>query len=164
MVGWRISCVCRMGIAKEKNLWNQDLRIHWCWNYYNMLEFEIVPALLFMFKWTGYIFWMDKAYKKYNGKNSPRIYHERMIDDYYEKYYNKLFKRNKYLTSNNFEKAKPLNAWKKAIKDEWIILRSWITVLRRQEIMSIVQVMITGRKLRLIWRKIPKDNVGVEFI
>ena len=42
-----------------------------------------------------------------------------MIDDYYEKYYTKLFKRNKYLIDNNFEKAKELAAWKKAIRDEW---------------------------------------------
>ena len=52
-------------------------------------------------------------------KIAPEFTMKRMLDDYLEKYYMKLWPRNKYLTANDFEKAKAIASWKKTMKDEW---------------------------------------------
>jgi len=55
---------------------------------------------------------------------APEFTMKRQIDDYFEKYYTKLWERSKTFIDNNFEKAKELAAWKKN-DNQWngIILR-----------------------------------------
>ena len=130
---------------------------------YNMLEFEIVPAYYSFDEKNIPVEWVSLI-KNTMTKIAPEFTMKRMIDDYYEKYYNKLFKRSKYLIENNFEKAKELAGWKKTIKDEW----DNIEVLNYSFERAGENVYRSGHDYRaeiaLDVKKIPKENVGVEFI
>lgn len=97
-------------------------------------------------------------------KIAPEFTMKRMIDDYYDRYYVKLFKRNKYLIANDFEKAKDLAAWKNSMREEW----DNIEVLNYSFERTGDNVYHSGHDYRaeiaLNVNKIPKENVGVEFI
>ncbi|MGA2405457.1 MAG: alpha-glucan family phosphorylase [Bacteroidales bacterium] len=130
---------------------------------YNMLEYEIIPAY-YSFNEQGVRVEWASLIKNTMVKIAPEFTMKRMIDDYYEKYYSKLFKRNKYLIGNNFEKAKELAAWKKTMKDEW----DNIEVINYSFERAGDNVYHSGQDYRaeiaLDIKKIPKENVGVEFI
>jgi len=89
---------------------------------------------------------------------------KRQLDDYYEKYYCKLFKRSKYLTADNFEKAKDIAAWKKTMLEEW----DNIEVMNYSFEKPDENIYHSGHdykaEIALNIKKIPKENVGVEFI
>ena len=130
---------------------------------YNMLEFEIVPAY-YAFDDRGVPKEWISLVKNTMGKIAPEFTMKRQIDDYYEKYYTKLFKRNKYLADNNFEKAKELAAWKNTMREEW----DNIEVLNYSFERAGENVYRSGHdytaEIALDVKKIPKENVGVEFI
>ncbi len=130
---------------------------------YNMLEFEIVPAY-YAFNDQGVpVEWMSLV-KNTMVKIAPEFTMKRQIDDYYEKYYFKLFIRNKYLIENSFEKAKELAGWKNTMREEW----DNIEVLNYSFEKAGENVYRSGldyvAEIALDVKTIPKENVGVEFI
>jgi glycogen phosphorylase/synthase len=151
-------------LPKKRTFENQDLQDDIdAETIYNMLEYEIVPAY-YSFNEQGVpVEWVSLV-KNTMVKIAPEFTMKRMIDDYYEKYYFKLFIRNKYLIANNFEKAKELAAWKKAMKEEW----DNIEVINYSFEQVGGNVYRSGHDYRaeiaLDVKKIPKENVGVEFI
>jgi phosphorylase/glycogen(starch) synthase len=130
---------------------------------YNMLEYEIVPAYYSYneegvpVEWVSYI-------KNTMIKVAPEFTMKRMLDDYYEKYYTKLSPRHKYLTANNFEKAKELASWKKILREEWdnIEVLNYSFEKTKDNIYRSGQDYIAEIALNV--KKIPRENVGVEFI
>jgi len=130
---------------------------------YNMLEYEIVPAYYSSNQEGIPVEWASLI-KNTMVKIAPEFTMKRQIDDYYEKYYSKLFIRNKYLINNNFEKAKELAAWKQTMRDEWDNIEVLNYSFERAE----DNVYRSGHDYRaeiaLDVKKIPKENVGVEFI
>ncbi len=130
---------------------------------YNMLEFEIVPAY-YSFNDQGIpVEWMSLV-KNTMVKIAPEFTMKRMLDDYYEKYYSKLWARNKYIVANNFEKARELAAWKKTMIDQW----DNIEVLNYNFERPKENVYHSGHEYRaeiaLDIKKIPKEYVGVELV
>jgi phosphorylase/glycogen(starch) synthase len=151
-------------LPKKRTYENQDLQDDIdAETIYNMLEYEIVPAYYFLNEQGIHAEWVNLI-KNTMVKIAPEFTMKRMIDDYYEKYYYKLFKRNRYLINNNFEKAKELDAWKKNIKDEW----DNIEVINYSFERAGDNVYRSGHDYRaeiaLDVKKIPKENIGVEFI
>ncbi len=151
-------------LPKKQTFTNQDLQDDVdAETIYNMLEFEIVPAYYslneqgFSSEWISLI-------KNTMVKIAPEFTMKRQIDDYFEKYYNKLWDRSKRLVDNNFEKAKELAAWKKTIISEW----DNIEVLNYHFEKPKENVYRSGHDYRaeiaLNVNNIPKENVGVEFI
>lgn len=130
---------------------------------YNMLENEIIPAYYSYnekgvpVEWISYI-------KNSMVKVAPEFTMKRMLDDYFEKFYFKLLTRHKYLIDSNFEKARELAAWKTTIREEW----DNIEVINYSFERSKDNVYRSGQEYRaeiaLNVNKIPKENVGVEFI
>jgi phosphorylase/glycogen(starch) synthase len=151
-------------LPKKRTFANQELQDDIdAETIYNMLEFEIVPAY-YAFNDQGVpVEWMSLV-KNTMVKIAPEFTMKRMIDDYYEKYYSKLFTRNKYLIENNFEKAKDLAAWKQNMRDEW----DNIEVINYSFERAGENVYRSGHdynaEIALDVKKIPKENVGVEFI
>ena len=151
-------------LPKERTFENQELQDDIdAETIYNMLEYEIVPAY-YSFneqgvpaEWISYI-------KNTMVRVAPEFTMKRMLDDYYQKYYTKLSPRHKYLTENNFEKAKELAAWKKSMREEW----DNIEVLNYSFEKSKDNVYRSGQdytaEIALNVNKIPRENVGVEFI
>ncbi|MGA1977369.1 MAG: alpha-glucan family phosphorylase [Bacteroidales bacterium] len=130
---------------------------------YNMLEYEIVPAY-YSFNEHGIPVEWISLIKNTMVKIAPEFTMKRQLDDYSEKYYSKLFKRSQYLIADNFEKAKELAAWKKTMKDEW----DNIEVLNYSFEKPGENVYHSGHEYKaeiaLNIHKIPKENVGVEFV
>ena len=130
---------------------------------YNMLEYEIVPAY-YSFNDQGVPVEWVSLIKNTMTRIAPEFTMKRQLDDYCEKYYNKLFARSKYLIANDFEKAKELAAWKKTMKEEW----DNIEVLNYSFEKPSENIYHSGHDYRaeiaLNVHKIPKENVGVEFI
>jgi len=130
---------------------------------YNMLEYEIIPAF-YSFNEQGVpVEWISHI-KNTMVRIAPEFTMKRMLDDYFEKYYMKLWARNTYLTANDFENAKTLAAWKKNMKDEW----DNIEVMNYNFEQPGENVYHSGHDYRaeivLDIKNIPKDNVGVEFV
>jgi len=130
---------------------------------YNMLEFEIVPAY-YSFNNQGIpVEWISHI-KNTMVKIAPEFTMKRMLDDYFEKYYMKLWARNQYLTANDFEKSKELASWKYKMREEW----DNIEVLNYKFEKPDENIYHSGHDYRaeiaLDIKKIPKDHVGVEFV
>jgi len=151
-------------LPKKRVFENQDLQNDVdAETIYNMLEYEIVPAY-YSFNEEGVpVEWISHV-KNTMVKIAPEFTMKRMIDDYYEKYYSKLFIRNKYLIANNFEKAKELAAWKNEMRNEW----DNIEVINYSFEQPGENIYRSGQdykaEIALDVKKIPQENVGVEFI
>ncbi len=130
---------------------------------YNMLEYEIIPAFYSYNDQGVPVEWISHI-KNTMVKIAPEFTMKRMLDDYYNKYYSKLWERNKYLTANNFEKAKELAAWKKTMREEWDNIEVVNYNFERPD----GNVYHSGHDYRaeiiLDIKRIPKEHVGVEFI
>jgi phosphorylase/glycogen(starch) synthase len=151
-------------LPKKRTFTNQELQDDIdAETIYNMLEFEIIPAY-YSFNDQGIPVEWVSLIKNTMVKIAPEFTMKRQLDDYYEKYYSKLFIRSKDLIENNFEKAKELATWKKEMRDEW----DNIEVLNYSFEKPGENVYHSGHDYRaeiaLNVGKIPKENVGVEFI
>ena len=151
-------------LPKKRTFENQELQDDIdAETIYNMLEYEIIPAY-YSFDNQGIpVEWISLV-KNTMVKIAPEFTMKRQIDDYFEKYYNRLFARTKYLVSNNFEKAKNLADWKQVMKDEW----DNIEVLNYSFEKPKENVYHSGHdykaEIALNIHKIPKENVGVEYV
>ena len=85
---------------------------------YQMLESEIIP-LYYARNSKGYSPEWVQYIKNSVTKITPRFTTKRMMDDYFEKFYNKLAKRHAMLVADNFKKAKELAAWKEDVAAKW---------------------------------------------
>lgn len=85
---------------------------------YHMLEDEIIP-LYFDRNGKDYPEGWIKYIKKSISEIAPNYTMKRMIDDYFDKFYNKLAKRSKLLSANNYAEAKEIAAWKAEMAEHW---------------------------------------------
>ncbi len=130
---------------------------------YNMLEYEIVPAFYsyneegIPVEWISYI-------KNSMAKIAPEFTMKRQIDEYFNKYYIKLWERNKKIAGNNFEKAREIAAWKKKMTEEW----DKIEVLNYNFGIPPDNFYKAGHEYKaeifLNINNIPKENMGVEYV
>jgi glycogen phosphorylase/synthase len=151
-------------LPKKRTFENQDLQDDIdAETIYNMLEYEIIPAYYSSNEQDIPVEWISHV-KNTMVKIAPEFTMKRMIDDYYERYYTKLSERNKYLIDNSFEKAKELAAWKNTMREEW----DNIEVLDYSFEKTGENVYRSGHdyvaEIALDVKKIPRENVGVEFI
>jgi len=151
-------------LPKKKTFENQDLQDDIdAETIYNMLEYEIIPAYYSFNEQNVPVEWISHI-KNTMVKVAPEFTMKRMIDDYFEKYYTKLFARNKYLIDNNFEKTKELAAWKQTMREEWDNIEVINYSFQREG----SNVYRSGHdyvaEVALNVEKIPNENVGVEFI
>jgi len=130
---------------------------------YNMLEYEVIPAYYnrnekgVPTEWVRYI-------KNSMVKVAPRFTMKRMIDDYYENYYKKLWGRARLLRADNYAKAIALTSWKNWMSAEWnkLEILSYKFDKPRENI-YLSGVTYKGEVILNV-NGIPAENVGVEFI
>lgn len=85
---------------------------------YYLLENEIIPAYYnrdnegIPKEWVGFI-------KNTMAKVAPDFTMRRMLNDYQEKYYNRLFERKETLTAKQYQKTRLLAQWKQEIERKW---------------------------------------------
>jgi starch phosphorylase len=85
---------------------------------YSILENDIIP-LYFAKNTKGYSHEWIQYIKNSIALITPRYTTKRMMDDYFEKFYNKLSTRVAVIKENNFAKAKEIAAWKEKIALGW---------------------------------------------
>ena len=85
---------------------------------YQILENKIIP-LYYAKNSKGYSPEWIEYIKKSVTQITPRFTTKRMMDDYFEKFYNKLAKRHAMLEADNYKKAKELAAWKEDVASKW---------------------------------------------
>jgi len=85
---------------------------------YTMLENEIIP-LYYAKNSKGYSPDWVKYIKNSMTQITPFYTTKRMMDDYFDRFYNKLAKRHALLVKNDFEKAREIAAWKENMVDHW---------------------------------------------
>jgi len=130
---------------------------------YNMLEFEIIPAYYsrdgkgIPREWTSYI-------KNTMVKVAPEFTTKRMLNDYIEKYYVRLYERSKRMVADNYSLAREMAAWKADMLKRW----DEIEVLQSKFQNMNEKVYHSGRtyvnEVLLDIKDIPPENVGVEFV
>lgn len=85
---------------------------------YNMLENEIIP-LYFAKNTKGYSPEWLQFIKNSIAQITPRFTTKRMMDDYFDRFYEKQAKRSALLGAKNYEKAKEIAAWKEVMAANW---------------------------------------------
>lgn len=81
---------------------------------YNILEGDIIPTYYQedKSKWVSFI-------KQIIAEVAPQFTMKRMLDDYFDRFYNKLAIRHKLLRKNKFSEAISLTAWKESLRSQW---------------------------------------------
>ena len=85
---------------------------------YHTLETEIIPTYYaknskgYSPEWIQYI-------KRSIGHIAPIFTMKRQLDDYIDRFYNKLATRSAHLCENNFAQAKAIAAWKEEVAEHW---------------------------------------------
>ena len=85
---------------------------------YSLLENEIVP-LYYNGNGDGISEGWVATMKNSIAQIAPHYTMKRQLDDYYSKFYTKMAKRNKYLTADNYAKAKEIAVWKETVAERW---------------------------------------------
>ncbi len=89
---------------------------------YHLLEDEIIP-LYFAKNSKGYSPEWIQYIKNSMSQIAPDYTMKRMMDDYFERFYNKLAVRNEMLVQNKFKDTKELTTWKKEVEAHWDTFR-----------------------------------------
>jgi glucan phosphorylase len=130
---------------------------------YSVFEDEIIPAFYNRGKdnvpheWVKYI-------KNTIAHVSPKFTTRRMINDYGDRFYNKLYKRSTELFKNDYQKVKELANWKKHTHIAWPKMEVLEMNLMEKGTETIETGNIYNGKVTLRLNDINPDNVGVELI
>ncbi len=90
---------------------------------YNIIEDEIAATYFdrdeqgIPQKWMEYV-------KNNLAEVAPHFTMKRMLDDYYDRFYNKLYRQTKQIRQNNYEPARELTVWKRMVEEKWPGLHS----------------------------------------
>lgn len=130
---------------------------------YHILENEIVPTYYerdekgISEKWIQYI-------RKCVAEIAPEFTTKRMIDDYNDRFYGKLYERNIKMREEDFAKAKELTAWKRRFLNRW----NDIEVLELSMSDPVKDPVNPGEKyygkLLIDIKDIQPENIGVEVV
>ena len=85
---------------------------------YNLLELEIIP-LYYSRNRKGYSSGWIHCIKNSIAQIAPHYTMKRQLDDYYDKFYNRLGQRFRQLSANGNAKAKAIAAWKEQVAAKW---------------------------------------------
>ncbi|WP_277639978.1 glycosyltransferase family 1 protein [Bacteroides graminisolvens] len=130
---------------------------------YSILETEILP-LYYDKNETGYSEEWIKYIKNSISQIAPHYTMKRQLDDYYDRFYNKLAKRFHVLSANNYKKAKEIAAWKEEVAEKW----DSIEVVSFEKSEELLQASIqSGRDYTITYvidEKGLNDAIGIELV
>ena len=151
-------------LSQEKVYKNKDMQNEYdAQQIYQILEDEIIPLYYnrnskgIPEEWVKYI-------KKCVSEIAPEFTMNRMINDYNDRFYGKLFKRSQILKAENHKVAIEIADWKDNIKSEWKKIE--LLYADTSELTS--KILIPGKKymakLALNINGLSADDLGVEFV
>lgn len=130
---------------------------------YAILEREIIP-LYFAKNSKGYSPEWIQYIKNSIAHIAPHYTTKRMLDDYISKFYTKLAGRYQKLTTDNFQKAKELAAWKEEVNAHW---DSMEVISVSNAGMPTANGIIIGEEYSVkvvIDKKALKSDIGVDLV
>jgi len=130
---------------------------------YQILEDEILPAYYAKDEQGVSQQWVSHI-KNTIANIAPHFTMKRMLDDYYSKFYGKLFERSKMIRSNKFEMAREISSWKKEISEKWDKIE--VTSIRLPD--SSTTPMSLGDQfvveIQVNTNHIPAQNIGIDIV
>ena len=130
---------------------------------YSILETEILP-LYYARNKKGYSEGWIKVVKNSIAQIAPHYTMKRQLDDYYNKFYNKLSKRFQMLSADDNARAKEIAAWKEEVVSKWdsieIVSCDKVEELKAGDIESGKEYTITY----VIDEKGLNDAIGLELV
>ena len=130
---------------------------------YSILETEILP-LYYDKNEAGYSEEWIKYIKNSISQIAPHYTMKRQLDDYYDRFYNKLAKRFHVLNADNYKKAKEIAAWKEEVAEKW----DSIEVVSFEKSEELIQASIQSGKdytiTYVIDEKGLNDAIGIELV
>ena len=130
---------------------------------YSILETEILP-LYYARNKKGYSEGWIKVVKNSIAQIAPHYTMKRQLDDYYNKFYNKLSKRFQMLSADDNAKAKEIAAWKEEVVSKWdsieIVSCDKVEELKAGDVESGKEYTITY----VIDEKGLNDAIGLELV
>jgi starch phosphorylase len=130
---------------------------------YSILETEILP-LYYDKNEAGYSEEWIKYIKNSISQIAPHYTMKRQLDDYYDRFYNKLAKRFHVLSADNYKKAKEIAAWKEEVAEKW----DSIEVVSFEKSEELLQTSIqSGRDYTITYvidEKGLNDAIGIELV
>ena len=130
---------------------------------YRMIEDEILPLYFerdsegVPHKWVSII-------KNTISEIAPHFTMKRMLDDYYDKFYTKLFNRSREIRNNDFELAEKIKDWKEDILKKW----DGLEVVKVRLPDSSSKPLNLGEdfivEITLNTNDIPAGNIGIDIV
>ncbi len=131
---------------------------------YNILENEIIPTYYdrdgsgIPKDWVGYI-------KNIIDEVAPTFTMKRMLDDYYDKFYDKLAARSKVLQADHYAQAKAFVSWRREMIEKWKRLGfDRVEVLNPTSGNTLRPDLPFHAKLQVALGSIQREYVGVEAV
>ncbi len=130
---------------------------------YEMLENEIVPLFYkrdennIPREWIQYI-------KKAVAQIAPEFTTARMLDDYIDKFYNKMALRKAELKKNDYAMAKDISVWKKRILFNWDKLKPVELKVPDQDTNELIVGNKYNGELKIDLNEIKPEYIGVELL
>jgi len=130
---------------------------------YYLLEQEIIPTFYdtdadgISQKWISHI-------KKTIAEIAPHFTMKRMLDDYFSKYYNNLFKKRRKTRENDYELAKNIAAWKKKIQRGWDSIEVVSVTLPDSTVKPLLLGEIFKAEIILNLHELSHSDIGIEVV
>ena len=130
---------------------------------YSLLENEILPLYYNKDK-KGISAGWSKVIKNSIAQIAPHYTMKRQLDDYYERFYNKLSERSKQLQANSYQLAKEIALWKEAVAERWDAVNV-VSINRSDDINSGNIEAGTKYNIEVVVDEAGLDNaIGVELV
>ncbi len=129
---------------------------------YNTIENEIVP--LFYTRQNGIPQGWIAAMKKCLAEISPNYTMKRMLDDYFDRFYNKLIKRTNWIRENRYQKAFEIEAWKSKVRSNWDKIEVKSMILPDTEVRPLKFGDVFIAEITLATPGLEKGDIGIELL
>lgn len=130
---------------------------------YSILENEIVPTY-YKIGLEGYSEEWVKVMKNSMAKVAPHFTMKRQLDDYFDKFYNRMAERFKSLQADGYAKAKKIAEWKEMVAKKW----DSIEVVSSNKSEEVIQGIFQSGKIYklqyVIDEKGLEDSIGLELV
>lgn len=130
---------------------------------YSILENEIVPTY-YKIGLEGYSEEWVKVMKNSMAKVAPHFTMKRQLDDYFDKFYNRMAERFKSLQADGYAKAKKIAEWKENVAKKW----DSIEVVSSNKSEDVIQGIFQSGKIYklqyVIDEKGLEDSIGLELV
>lgn len=151
-------------LPEERTYENQDFQDELdAETIYAMLENEIIPLFYKRNEKgipTGWVSYMKNSIANI----APRFTTKRMMDDYFEKFYNKLYQRSLLIKKDDYQMAIEIARWKESMKEKWNQMEIISVEIPDYEKNPIKLTDNYNGEIKIDLKNLLPEEVGVELV